>query len=96
MSNSFNDLFEKLLEDGSVDVAISGPSAEILRTSLSRKWNTYKKQMSALGFLPEEKEKLVLGVARIEIHDVAGMRYMLKERAKKATYEILPTKDGDT
>lgn len=93
MSTFFNDVFEKLLEDGFVDVAITGAAAETLRTSLVRRWNSYKRTYDSLGFLTDDKKDCSLSMTTIPAEEredgIAATRYSLKPRTRRASYQIL-------
>lgn len=83
---SFNDLFEELLEKKCLDVAVAGTGAESLRSSLSRRWSKYKKTYDELGFLADELRDLSL---TMKVTD-SGVRFSLMPNVRKVSYQILP------
>jgi hypothetical protein len=89
MDATFDAVFDKLVEDGYVDVAITGVAAENLRTSLVKRWNRYKEQYDSLGFLPEEKKALAVSKTGIEKDGIICTRYLLRPKTRSNTYQIL-------
>lgn len=89
--NTFTDIFEKILEDGHVDVLVTGQDADSLRTSLVRRWTKHKEDYDRLGFLTDERKNLSMSAAKIQIGEMQGTRFILKPRKQRATYQILST-----
>lgn len=48
------DMFDKLLVERQVTVAVSKVEAENLRIQLAKKWSKYKIDMDSVGFLSQE------------------------------------------
>jgi hypothetical protein len=91
--SDLSNLFERLLDTKSIDLAISGAESESLRIMLTKKWAQYKKRMDDLGFLDESLRNLSL--SRSYVTGVDGIqlaRFSLKLRERK-TYTIIETQN---
>ena len=89
-----NELFTILLDRKQIALCLSGKvAADTLRVKLLRKFNEYKEQMKAFGFLPDDLEQAVLSLEWTEEKQVA--RYYLRERKLKMIhYQLLSDEDG--
>lgn len=90
MTTTFNDIFEKILEDGQVDVAVTGQAAQSLRVSLVRRWNQHKEVYDKLGFLPDSQKNLALAAEQVQVSDgITGTRFLLRVKKTRVMYQII-------
>lgn len=96
MPSNFDELFESLVDNRTVTVEVVGPAAETLRTSLVRRWSSYKKRMDALGGLTQELAECGVGKRATIVTkdfgdgpvDVPATQFVLVTRLKRS-YTIL-------
>lgn len=86
MSATFEAIFNALVDTRKVTLRMDRQSANSLRTSLLRKWKSYKDVYERLGFLPEEYPSLSLGMTYDEDSGIAT--YSLHKKVKR-TYAII-------
>lgn len=92
MSTNFEQLFNTLVADRKVDVQVTGPAAESLRTSLVRRWNRYKSYYSALGFLPDGDAAAALSASPVKLGEITGTRFELRAKARRNSYTLIGEK----
>lgn len=87
--STFDELFNKLVDEKELTVGVAGKEAEALRCSLVRKWSAQKKMYAALGFLSVEAKNLSVSMKPIVTDEFVGTLYQLKSRERRKQYEIL-------